>query len=112
MIAVIDADVTLKALAEPRRREILLLVGERELSAGEVAAHFDVSRPAISQHLGVLRGAGLITERREGAKRLYSATPERMEELNAYLSDFWSQGLGALKTAAEAEERSPKHDAN
>ena len=100
----IDADATLKALAEPRRREILRLVGERELSAGQVATHFDVSRPAISQHLGVLRQAGLISERREGARRIYATIPGRIEELNEYLTGFWGEGLGALKVAAEAEQ--------
>jgi DNA-binding transcriptional ArsR family regulator len=103
---VIDADATLKALAEPRRREILRLVGERELSAGEVAAHFDVSRPAISQHLGVLREAGLVSERREGARRIYAAVPDRVEELGDYLQAFWGEGLDELKRAAEAEQRS------
>lgn len=107
-----DADATLKALAEPRRREILRHLGEGELSAGEVAAHFDVSRPAISQHLGVLREAGLVAERREGAKRIYAAVPERVSELRAYLEQFWSERLGAVKAAAEAEQRSPRHDAN
>jgi DNA-binding transcriptional ArsR family regulator len=109
---VIDADATLKALAEPRRREILRLVGERELSAGQVATHFDVSRPAISQHLGVLRQAGLISERREGARRIYAAVPGRIAELNDYLADFWGDGLGALKLAAESEQRKPSHDGN
>ncbi|MBK5117696.1 MAG: winged helix-turn-helix transcriptional regulator [Thermoleophilia bacterium] len=108
----IDADATLKALAEPRRREILRLVGERELSAGQVANHFDISRPAISQHLGVLRQAGLISERREGARRIYAAIPERIEELNDYLTGFWGDGLDALKVAAETKQRRPGHDAN
>ena len=88
----LDADTTLKALAAPRRREILRLVGERELSAGAVAEHFDVSRPAISQHLGVLRKAGLVSERREGARRMYAAVPERIEELNEYLASFRGEG--------------------
>jgi DNA-binding transcriptional ArsR family regulator len=108
----IDADATLKALAEPRRREILRLVGERELSAGQVATHFDVSRPAISQHLGVLRQAGLISERREGARRIYAAIPGRIEELNEYLTGFWGEGLAALKVAAEAEQRRPSNSAD
>ncbi|HKJ35449.1 MAG TPA: metalloregulator ArsR/SmtB family transcription factor [Solirubrobacterales bacterium] len=102
----IDADATLKALAEPRRREILRLVGERELSAGDVAAHFDVSRPAISQHLGVLKEAGLVSERRAGARRMYAAIPDRIAELGDYLQGFWGEGLESLKLAAEAEQRS------
>lgn len=103
-----DADATLRALAEPRRRDILQLVGERERSAGEVAAHFDVSRPAISQHLGVLREAGLVSERRQGAKRIYAAVPERIGELKGYLEGLTGEGLGE----PEAERRYPGRDGN
>lgn len=106
----IDADATLKALAEPRRRQILRLLGARELSAGEVASHFEVSRPAISQHLGVLREAGLISERREGSRRIYSAMPERIEQLGDYLAEFWGEGLEALKRAAEEEQKGAGRD--
>lgn len=88
---------------EPRRREILALVRERELAAGEIAQRFDVTRPAISQHLTVLREAGLLTERREGARRLYRARPAGAAELRAWLEAFWADGLDRLKTAAEAE---------
>jgi DNA-binding transcriptional ArsR family regulator len=100
-------DAALKAIAEPRRREILTLVWDAERSAGEIAAHFDdVTRTAISQHLTVLKGAGLIEERRAGTKRLYSARPEGLGELREWLSSFWDRSLGDLKDAAEAEERS------
>ena len=68
-------DQTLQALAEPRRREILGLLADRELTAGEIAARFDVTRPAVSQHLAVLRAAGLVSERRDGTRRLYRARP-------------------------------------
>jgi DNA-binding transcriptional ArsR family regulator len=85
----VDADAALKALAEPRRREILLIVRDRELSAGEIASRFEVTRPAISQHISVLRNAGLIEERRDGARRLYRARPEGVAELRDYLSGFW-----------------------
>lgn len=88
---------------EPRRREILALVRERELAAGEIAQRFDVTRPAISQHLTVLREAGLLTERREGARRLYRARPAGAAELRAWLEAFWDDGLHRLRTAAEAE---------
>ena len=98
-------DAAIKALAEPRRREILRLVWDRERAAGEIAAHFDVTRPAISQHLSVLREADLVTERREGTRRLYRARPETMEELRRFLDDFWTGGLGRLRDAAEAAER-------
>ena len=107
-----DADAALKAIAEPRRREILRLVLDRELSAGEIAARFDVTRPAISQHISVLRSAGLIDERREGARRFYRARPQGVEDLREFLSGFWGDSLVRLKQAAEAEEGRPSGDAN
>ena len=97
-------DVTLRALAEPRRREILSLVQDRELAAGEIAGRFDVTRPAISQHLAVLREAGLITERRAGTRRLYRARPRGAAELRTWLEAFWDDGLTRLRRAAEQEE--------
>jgi DNA-binding transcriptional ArsR family regulator len=100
----------LDALAEPRRREILALVRDRELAAGEIAANFDVTRPAISQHLGVLKQAGLVTERREGTKRLYRARPEGLTALRDFLDELWSDRLDALTREAEREERRRKRD--
>jgi DNA-binding transcriptional ArsR family regulator len=97
-------DVT-RAIAEPRRREILNLVRERELSAGEIASHFDVTRPAISQHLTVLRESGLVSERREGTRRLYRARPEGLADLRDFLNGFWTNRLERLKLAAELEQR-------
>lgn len=96
---------TLDAIAEPRRREILRLVRERELSSGEIAANFDVTRPAISQHLGVLKQAGLLSERREGTKRLYRARPQGLAGLREFLDEFWSERLDVLTREAEQEER-------
>jgi DNA-binding transcriptional ArsR family regulator len=93
------------AISEPRRREILRLVRGRELSAGEIAARFDVTRPAISQHLTVLKNAGLVSERREGTRRLYQARPEGLAELRSFLDGFWEDGLERLKLAAEQEQR-------
>ena len=95
----------IQALSEPRRREILQLVRDRELPAGEIAAGFDVTRPAISQHLTVLRNAGLVSERREGTRRLYRARPEGLAELRSFLDGFWEDRLERLKLAAEQEER-------
>ena len=97
-------EVALRAIAEPHRRQIMRLVWNEELSAGEIASHFDVSRPAVSQHLNVLKGAGLVSERRNGARRLYRARPEGIEELKAFLDDFWGGKLEALKREAEREE--------
>lgn len=98
-------EAALKAISEPRRREILRLVWDRELPAGEIASHFDVSHAAVSQHLRVLREAELVTERREGTRRLYRARPEALGELRAFLESYWDEGLARLKVAAEREER-------
>jgi DNA-binding transcriptional ArsR family regulator len=97
-------EAALKAIAEPRRREILRLVADRELSAGEIAKLFDVTRPAISQHLTVLKGAGLVSERREGTRRMYRARPEGLDEVRGFLELFWGNQLKRLKTVAEQAE--------
>ena len=98
-------ETALRAIAAPRRRQILTLVRDGELSAGEIASHFDVTRPAISQHLGVLKEAGLVDERRNGTRRLYRVRPEGMAEVRAFLEEFWDPRLDALKREAEREER-------
>jgi DNA-binding transcriptional ArsR family regulator len=98
-------EAALRAIAAPRRRQILTLVRDGELSAGEIAAQFDVTRPAISQHLNVLKEAGLVSERRNGTKRLYRARPDGLVELKAFLEDFWGERLEALKREAEKEEK-------
>ena len=97
-------EAALKAIAEPRRRQILELVRDGELSAGEIAAQFDVTRPAISQHLGVLKEAGLVSERRNGTRRLYLARPEGLRELQSFLDRFWDERLDALRREAERKE--------
>src|SRR3974390_1177276 len=98
-------DAALKALAEPRRRAILRLVWSQELPATGIADRFrDVSRPAISQHLAVLKEANLVTERRDGTRRLYRANPQTMAELRAFLDDYWTSGLERLRDVAEAAE--------
>ena len=98
-------EAALRAIAEPRRRQILELVREQELSAGAIASQFDVTRPAISQHLGVLKEAGLVDERRNGTQRLYRARPEGLSELKTFLEGFWDAKLEALQREAEREER-------
>lgn len=98
-------DAVLRALAEPNRRAILSLVAEQELNAGQIAANFNITRPAISQHLGVLKDAKLINERREGTQRFYRASPEGLSELRAYLETFWDKHLVDLKAAAETEAK-------
>jgi DNA-binding transcriptional ArsR family regulator len=102
-------EAALKAIAAPRRRRILSLVRDGELSAGEIAAQFDVTRPAVSQHLNVLKEAGLVSERRNGTRRLYRARPEGLAELKAFLEEFWDERLEALKREAEREEKK-KHE--
>lgn len=97
--------VVVQAISEPRRREILRLVRDRELAAGEIASHFEVTRPAVSQHLTVLKNAGLISERRDGTRRIYRARPEGLTELRSYLEGFWDESLAQLKREAEREER-------
>lgn len=101
----------IEAIAEPRRREILRLVRHAELPAGAIAAHFgDVSRPAISQHLRVLRESGLLSERRDGTRRLYRARPEGLSGLREFLDQFWDERLDTLRNQAEREERRKRHD--
>src|SRR2546426_11302579 len=98
-------ETALKAIAEPRRRQILRLVRDGELSAGEIASHFDVTRPAVSQHLTVLKEAGLVSERRNGTRRLYRVRPEGLADLKTFLDEFWDERLEALKREAEREEK-------
>lgn len=97
------ADAALRALAEPRRRAILRLVSDQERSAGEIAAEFDVSRPAISQHLAVLKEADLVTERRDGARRLYLARREGLLALRELLNDLWGSSLARAAALAETQ---------
>ena len=101
-------EAALKAIAGPRRRQILTLVRDGELSAGEIASHFDVTRPAVSQHLNVLKEAGLVSERRNGTKRLYRARPEGLAEIKSFLEAFWDERLETLKREAEKEEKRGK----
>src|SRR4051794_8332907 len=101
----ICVQAAIDAIAEPRRREILSLVRDEEMAAGRIAAQFDVTRQAVSQHLRILHGAGLVSERRDGTRRIYRARPEGLTELRAFLDEFWSERLEALRREAEAEQR-------
>lgn len=96
-------DEALRALAEPRRRAILRLVAQDELAAGEIAAAFDVTRTAVSQHLTVLKHAGLLSERRLGTRRLYRARPEGLDGLRRFLDDMWASSLDTARRLVEAE---------
>ena len=97
---------TIQAMAEPTRLAILKMVRRNEMPAGQIAEKFKgITRPAVSQHLRVLKDAGLISERREGTRRLYSLRPEGFAPLRALLEDFWDTKLERLKTAAEKHEK-------
>ena len=96
-------DDPIRALAEPKRRAILELIAKDELSAGEIAAHFDVTRPAVSQHLTILKSAGLIAERRAGTRRLYRVEPAGLAELRRFLENLWSSALDTARRLVEAE---------
>lgn len=94
-----------EAIAQPKRREILQLLAERELSVGEIASRFDVTQPAISQHLRVLKESGLVNERRDGTRRIYSVRPEGLDDLDGFLAAVLPGRLGRLKRAVEKEAR-------
>ncbi len=94
--------VALRALAEPRRQAILRLVRDGPRSAGDIGAHFDISQQAVSQHLQVLAGAGLVDVRQEGKRRLYVVNPRGLEALDRFLAELWPAGLRRLKTAVES----------
>jgi DNA-binding transcriptional ArsR family regulator len=95
----------LQALSNETRFKIVNLVRDREMTAGTIAKRFDLTRPAVSQHITVLREASLLEERRVGAKRLYVVRNESFGELVEYIEGFWRPRLRRLKQAAEAAER-------
>lgn len=97
-------DATARALSEPTRRRILQLVKDDERTVSEIAEHFDVSRPAISQHLRVLQDAELVVVRSEGTRRFYRTRPEGMAELAAWMADFWGEALADLAVEAGRDE--------
>jgi len=101
-------DTALRALAEPRRREILKLVRNRERTASDIATHFPISRPAVSQHLRTLEDARLVTVRLDGTKRWYRARPEGLGEVRRWVDSMWSDRLRDLKRAAEREARASR----
>jgi DNA-binding transcriptional ArsR family regulator len=98
-----ELDQAFHALAEPRRRVILQLVAHSELSAGQIAACFEVTRTAVSQHLTILKNAGLLTERRVATRRLYRARPEGLAGLRRFFDQMWASSLEVARHLAEAE---------
>src|SRR3954469_7312749 len=106
-----DVEAAIRAIAERHRREIVRLVRDSELTAGQIASHFEGSRPAVSQHLRILKDSGLVTERRQGTRRYYKARVEGLAELRAFLEvflgeDSWMDprpGTSPSPAAAETE---------
>ena len=97
------ADAVLKALAEPRRRQILRLVRDEPRSVNEIAEQFEISQQAVSQHLQALKKAGLVAVRRDRQRRLYVLRPEGLESLDTFLAELWPAGLARLKRAVESD---------
>jgi len=100
----VDPDAVLKALAEPRRRAMLALVRDEPRSVNDIAAHFDITQQAVSQHLHVLREAGLVAVRRDGQRRLYLVRPEGLETLDGFLAQLWPDRLRRLKMTVERDD--------
>ena len=98
----------MRAIAEPRRQQILRLVWDQERAAGDVAAQFEISRPAVSKHLRILREAGLVEERQIGTRRLYRARQERLAEVREFVESFWDESPDAVKRTAETDARRRK----
>jgi len=102
-------EAAIRAIAERHRREIVRLVRDHELTAGQIASHFEVSRPAVSQHLRILKDSGLVTERRQGTRRYYKARVEGLAELRAFLEvflgeDSWIEPRPGASTPADGTE--------
>ena len=93
----------LDALGDPTRRAIFELLGNGPRAVGDIADRLPVSRPAVSQHLKVLKSAGLVIDRAAGTRRLYQLDPDGVAELRSYFDRFWSDALAAFKAAAEKE---------
>ena len=99
------ADAVLRALADPHRRRILRLVRGGELAAGQIASHFDATQQAVSHHLQVLAKAGLVSERRDGARRLYALDPHALDPVREMLSELWPSALERLKFVVEQDQK-------
>ncbi len=97
----------LGALADPTRRAIFERLAQGPSAVGELARHLPVSRPAVSQHLKVLKDAGLVVDRAEGNRRIYRVDPDGVAELRDYLDRFWRTALAAFKVRAEHPEERP-----
>jgi DNA-binding transcriptional ArsR family regulator len=105
----VGTDAVLRALADPHRREIIRLIQDTELPAGQIATHFTLTQQAVSQHLAVLKRAGLLEERRDGTRRLYRFQPAALEPVRTMLDEFWPDALDRLKRVVERDH--PKRGA-
>jgi DNA-binding transcriptional ArsR family regulator len=101
----VSTDAVLRALAETNRREILRLVRDEPRSVNDIAAHFEISQQAVSQHLQVLRDAGLVAVRKDGQRRLYLVRPDGIESLGAFLAELWPGALAQLRDTIERDDR-------
>jgi DNA-binding transcriptional ArsR family regulator len=97
-----NVDEAIRALGDPTRRAIFELIAEDPMPVGAIAARLPVSRPAVSQHLKVLKEAGLVVQRPSGTQRYYEVDPDGVDALRSYFERFWSTALGSFKNAAEA----------
>jgi len=104
------ADAVLRALADPHRRQILRLVRGGELAAGQIASHFDATQQAVSHHLQVLARAGLVRERRVGARRLYALDPQALDPVREMLAELWPSALERLKYVVEQDQKNKPAD--
>jgi DNA-binding transcriptional ArsR family regulator len=104
------ADAVLRALADPHRRQILCLVRGGELAAGQIASHFHATQQAVSHHLQVLAKAGLVSERRDGARRLYALDPHALDPVREMLSELWPSALERLKYVVEQDQEKKAAD--
>jgi DNA-binding transcriptional ArsR family regulator len=100
----VGGESALAALAEPRRRAILRLVRDEPRSVNEIAAHFEITQQAVSQHLQVLREVGLVDVRPVGQRRLYAVRVEGLESVREFLAQLWPESLEELKRAVESEQ--------
>lgn len=108
MVTKKSARTVFSAVADPARRKIVDLLRGGEMRAGEIAAHFDVSRPAIAKHVRILKQAGLLKERREATARIYRLEPAGLSEIDAWIAPyrlFWASRLVTLKTMLEDKEK-------
>lgn len=101
-----------QAIADPTRRRVLVLLGEQEMTAGEVAGHFTSTRSAVSQHLAVLRAAGLVSVTASGRRRIYRLEPDALRQVRSDIEAFWTAELDALsrEATARSHDRRAEHD--